>query len=213
MMPRFGLLASRLVGVLPDWHRVRPYWRVVRAMRRRTLRMAGVSVGNLVTIHEQVHIDRRVAVTIGDRVDIRDRVRIGIAESGERAGQLDIGDGTVILSDTQIDCSARVSVGSGTHVGRRAQIFTHSHDTSRRDVPVLDAPITVAPVTIGDDVMIYNDVVILPGVTIGNGAIVAIRSVVTRDVAPYAIVAGSPARVVGSRGEDIGSGSTPGMNS
>ena len=213
MMPRFGLLASRLVGVLPDWHRVRPYWRVVRAMRRRTMRMAGVSVGNLVTIHEQVHIDRRVAVTIGDRVDIRDRVRIGIAESGERAGQLDIGDGTVILSDTQIDCSARVSVGSGTHVGRRAQIFTHSHDTSRRDVPVLDAPITVAPVTIGDDVMIYNDVVILPGVTIGNGAIVAIRSVVTRDVAPYAIVAGSPARVVGSRGEDIGSGSTPGMNS
>ncbi|NBX47330.1 MAG: hypothetical protein EBT22_09120 [Chloroflexi bacterium] len=48
--------------------------------------------------------------------------------------------------------------------------------------------------------MIYNDVVILPGVTIGNGAVVAIRSVVTRDVAPYAIVAGSPARVVGTRG-------------
>ncbi|MCX5987249.1 MAG: acyltransferase [Chloroflexi bacterium] len=199
-MPRFGLLASRLVATLPDWHRVGPYWRVVRAMRRRTLRMAGVSVGNSVTIHEQVHIDRRVAVTIGDRVDLRDRVRIGIAESGERAGQLDIGAGTVILSDTQIDCSAWVRVGSGTHVGRRAQIFTHSHDTSRRDVPVLNAPITVAPVSIGDDVMIYNDVVILPGVTIGNGAVVAIRSVVTRDVAPYAIVAGSPARVVGTRG-------------
>ena len=65
---------------------------------------------------------------------------------------------------------------------------------------MLDAPITVAPVAIGDDVMIYNDVVILPGVTIGNGAVVAIRSVVTRDVAPYAIVAGSPARVVGTRG-------------
>ena len=143
-------------------------------MRRRTLQLAGVSVGILATIHERVHIDRRVAVTIGDRVDIRDRVRIGIAESGARAGRLDIGAGTVILSDTQIDCSAWVRVGSGTHVGRRAQIFTHSHDTSRRDVPVLDAPITVAPVAIGDDVMIYNDVVILPGVTIGNGAVVAI---------------------------------------
>ena len=199
-MPRFGLLAARLVGALPDLHRLGPYWRVLRAMRRRTLQLAGVSVGNLATIHERVHIDRRVAVTIGDRVDIRDRVRIGIAESGARAGRLDIGAGTVILSDTQIDCSAWVRVGSGTHVGRRAQIFTHSHDTSRRDVPVLDAPITVAPVAIGDDVMIYNDVVILPGVTIGNGAVVAIRSVVTRDVAPYAIVAGSPARVVGTRG-------------
>ena len=153
-MPRFGLLAARLVGALPDLHRIGPYWRVLRAMRRRTLQLAGVSVGNLATIHERVHIDRRVAVTIGDRVDIRDRVRIGIAESGDRAGRLDIGAGTVILSDTQIDCSAWVRVGSGTHVGRRAQIFTHSHDTSRRDVPVLDAPITVAPVTIGDDVKI-----------------------------------------------------------
>ncbi len=198
-MPRFGLLISRLVAALPDWHRVGPYWRLVRAMRWQTLRMAGVSVGSSVTIHEQVHIDRRVAVRIGDRVDIRDRVRIGIAESGERAGRLEVGAGTVILSDTQIDCSALVRIGSGTHVGRRAQIFTHSHDTSRREVPVLDAPITVAPVTIGDNVMIYNDVVILPGVTIGNGAVVGIRSVVTRDVAQDTIVAGSPARVVGTR--------------
>ena len=69
-MPRFGLLAARLVGALPDLHRVGPYWRVLRAMRRRTLQSAGVSIGNLATIHERVHIDRRVAVTIGDRVDI-----------------------------------------------------------------------------------------------------------------------------------------------
>lgn len=109
-MPRFGLLAARLVGALPDLHRFGPYWRVLRAMRRRTLQLAGVSVGNLATIHERVHIDRRVAVTIGERVDIRDRVRIGIAESGDRAGRLDIGVGTVILSDTQIDCSAWVRV-------------------------------------------------------------------------------------------------------
>ncbi|NBX47329.1 MAG: hypothetical protein EBT22_09115 [Chloroflexi bacterium] len=87
-MPRFGLMAARLVGALPDLHRVGPYWRVLRAIRRRTLQLAGVSVGNLATIHERVHIDRRVAVTIGDRVDIRDRVRIGIAESGDRAGRM-----------------------------------------------------------------------------------------------------------------------------
>ncbi|NCA12921.1 MAG: hypothetical protein EBS89_02110 [Proteobacteria bacterium] len=47
--------------------------------------------------------------------------------------------------------------------------------------------------------MIYNDVVILPGVTIGDGAVVAIRAVVTRDVQSGAVVAGVPARVVGRR--------------
>ena len=47
--------------------------------------------------------------------------------------------------------------------------------------------------------MLYNEVVVLPGVTIGDGAVVAVRAVVTRDVPPYAVVAGVPARVIGSR--------------
>jgi acetyltransferase-like isoleucine patch superfamily enzyme len=78
-------------------------------------------------------------------------------------------------------------------------VFTHAHDVSRLAVSVLEAPLTSAPVTIGDDVMIYNDVVILPGVTIGDGAVVAVRAVVTKDVEVGAIVAGVPARVVGHR--------------
>ena len=48
--------------------------------------------------------------------------------------------------------------------------------------------------------MIYSDVVILPGVTIGDGAVVGVRSVVTKDVEPYAIVAGVPAVRTGERG-------------
>jgi acetyltransferase-like isoleucine patch superfamily enzyme len=78
-------------------------------------------------------------------------------------------------------------------------VFTHTHDTSRRDVSVLQAPIVTAPIAIGDDVMLFNDVVVLPGVTIGDGAVVGIRAVVTRDVPPYARVAGIPARIIGQR--------------
>jgi acetyltransferase-like isoleucine patch superfamily enzyme len=63
----------------------------------------------------------------------------------------------------------------------------------------LRSAITTSPVTIGDDVMIYSDVVILPGVTIGDGAVVAVRSVVTGDVEPYTVVAGVPARKIGER--------------
>lgn len=56
--------------------------------------------------------------------------------------------------------------------------------------------------TIGPDVWIGSEAWILPGVTIGAGAIIAARSVVTRDVAPYAIVAGNPAREVKRRFDD-----------
>lgn len=55
---------------------------------------------------------------------------------------------------------------------------------------------TRGDVVIGNDVWLGTDCMILSGVTVGNGAVVAARSVVTRDVPPYAIVAGNPARVV-----------------
>ncbi|MFM7196487.1 MAG: acyltransferase [Chloroflexota bacterium] len=198
-MNRTALLLARALLAVPDLHRVNPWWRALCEARRVALRRSGVRVGDGVVVHERVHLDRRVTVSLGDRSEVRDRVRIGIAEVGERSGAFTLGPGSVVLSDTQVDCTASVTVGRRTHVGRRAQVFTHAHDVSRRSVPVLEAPVTSASVVIGDDVMIYNDVVILPGVTIGDGAVVAIRAVVTRDVQSGAVVAGVPARVVGRR--------------
>ena len=59
-------------------------------------------------------------------------------------------------------------------------------------------------VTIGNDVWIGHGAVVLPGVTIGNGAVVGANAVVTRDVAPYTIVGGAPARAIRPRfAEDI----------
>jgi acetyltransferase-like isoleucine patch superfamily enzyme len=60
-------------------------------------------------------------------------------------------------------------------------------------------PATKGDVVIGNDVWIGNGALILSGVTIGDGAVVGAQAVVTRDVPPYAIVAGNPARVVGHR--------------
>ena len=163
------------------------------------MRARGLHVDETAILHERVHLHRGIALRLAAGAEVRDRVRIGIDEPGLRASSLSVGAGSVILSDSHIDCSAPVTVGARTHVGRRAQLFTHTHDVDRRDVPVLEAPVVSRPITIGDDVMLFNDVVVLPGVTIGDGAVVAVRSVVTRDVPPYAKMAGSPARQIGER--------------
>ena len=194
-----ALLVERTLLALPDVHRMRPYWRALRTARIAALRRRHPRVDPSATLHERVRVHRGIELRLDAGAEIRDRVRIGIDEPGLGASAFTLGAGSVVLSDSHVDCSAPVTIGRRTHIGRRAQLFTHSHDVGDRAVPVLEAPIVSRPIFIGDDVMLFGDVVVLPGVTIGDGAVIAVRSVVTRDVAPYAKVAGSPARQIGER--------------
>jgi putative colanic acid biosynthesis acetyltransferase WcaF len=69
-----------------------------------------------------------------------------------------------------------------------------SHDLSKRALPLI-----VAPIDIGEDAFLGAKVFVMPGVIIGEGVVVGAASVVVRDVAPWAIVAGNPAKQVGTR--------------
>ena len=143
-------------------------------------------------MHQGVYFTSSLRLRLHAGCELRDRVRLGIDEPVAGVTSFELGEGSVVLSDCHLDCSAPIRIGAGVHIGRRTQIYTHSHDTGQRAVPVLAAPIRTAPVIIEDDVMLYSDVVVLPGVTIGRGAVVAVRAVVTRDVAPYQVVGGIP---------------------
>ena len=204
-MPRFprspaNLALCRLLCVLPDLHRLRPYWQTLRRLRAAVLRQRpGCTIGGGVTLHEGLYFTSSLRLRLHGGCELRDRVRLGIDEPGAGATSFELGAGSVVLSDCHLDCSAPIRIGAGVHIGRRTQIYTHTHDTEQRAVPVLAAPIRTAPVTIEDDVMLYSDVVVLPGVTIGRGAVVAVRAVVTRDVAPYQVGGGIPAQPIGER--------------
>lgn len=88
--------------------------------------------------------------------------------------------------------TARVDIGADTMLGPYVQIYCADH---HRDPGLRTKGLERAlPVTIGAQVWIGGAAIILPGVTVGDGAIVAAGAVVTRDVAPGAIVAGNPAR-------------------
>ncbi|WP_417277648.1 sugar O-acetyltransferase [Celeribacter sp.] len=103
-----------------------------------------------------------------------------------------LGDGTFLNVGCVVLDSARVEIGENTMIGPRTQIYCADH---HRD-PVLRGQLIerALPVTIGKDVWIGGAAIILPGVTIGDGAIVGAGSVVTKDVAPGARVVGNPAR-------------------
>jgi len=87
-----------------------------------------------------------------------------------------------------------VSVGARATVSLRAHLCAGSHDHERQDMPLLRTPIRI-----GDDAWVCADAFVGPGVTVGAGAVVAARAVAVRDVEPWAIVAGNPARPVGPR--------------
>lgn len=107
-----------------------------------------------------------------------------------------------IKSDTFIECTGGVSIGRHFHTGRGLTIFSTAHNyKTGRTIPY-DTDDILMPVQIDDFVWCGTNVTILPGVHIGEGAIVGAGSVVSRNIAPYAVVAGNPARVIGMRNVD-----------
>lgn len=70
------------------------------------------------------------------------------------------------------------------------------------DIPVSEQVTAKGPISVGSDVLVSFQALVMSGVSIGHGAVVAARAVVTKDVPPYAIVAGVPAKVVGWRFEE-----------
>jgi len=92
----------------------------------------------------------------------------------------------------------RITTGSDVSIGPEASILTLGHDPQSPDFADKGGE-----VVLGDRVWIGYRAIILPGVTIGEGAVVGAGAVVTRDVAPHSIVAGTPARKVGDRSRDL----------
>jgi acetyltransferase-like isoleucine patch superfamily enzyme len=122
--------------------------------------------------------------------------------------RIKIGDNVYIGKDSLIECNATI----GNHcliANRVAFVGRHDHDFRQIGIPIRfscwigdslpSASIRQEEVVVCDDVWIGYGAILLTGITVGRGAIVATGSVVTKDVEPYAIVAGNPAKKVGER--------------
>jgi acetyltransferase-like isoleucine patch superfamily enzyme len=106
-------------------------------------------------------------------------------------GTLTIGQGASNVGLT-IMCAKEVTIGNGVRIGRNVSI----RDWNGSHVIITETYKNHAPVRINNHVWLCSGCTILPGVTVGEGAIVAANAVVTKDVPPRVIVAGNPAKVV-----------------
>lgn len=135
--------------------------------------------------------------THGINVDYRCRIQPSHAVAGQ---EIILGNHPHIGSNTLIDYTGTIIAGDRLTISDDASVFTHSHrlDGSKRDWR--DEPLRYSKLAIGSDVWIGAKSIILDSVEeIGDGAVIAAGSVVTKNVPPGAIVAGSPAKIIRMR--------------
>lgn len=118
-------------------------------------------------------------------VEYRKRLRVG-KNSGWNWG-------------TWINAQGGVEIGSNVIIGPGCMIHSANHKFERVDTPIRLQGYTEEPVRIEDDCWLGASVTVVPGVTIGKGSVIGAGSVVTKDVPPYSVAIGNPARVIRSR--------------
>lgn len=111
---------------------------------------------------------------------------------------LKIGPHTTIGNDGFFDARDGITIGSSVNIAGEVRIYTREHDIDAPDFAEVGGP-----VFIDDYAYIGTRVTILPGVRVGYGAVVASGAVVTKDVPPYALVGGVPAKVIRERARDL----------
>jgi acetyltransferase-like isoleucine patch superfamily enzyme len=148
------------------------------------------SFGTHCVMGRRVRVWGPVRIFIGSRSALFEDVII----SG--VGEVRIGDQTTIGHNSVLVSRQRIEIGNNTMLAAFCYVLDNDHEFDHPSVPIPEQGLRISPVKIGNDVWVGAHSIILRGVTIGDGAVVAANSVVTQDVPPYAVVAGSPAKIV-----------------
>ena len=135
-------------------------------------------------------------IAVGDRVLIGAGSWLIVPEQKSPGPNIIIGD-RVRMNQTSISGVHRVEIEEGVALARGCYISDHSHGFDDPDRFIRDQPLSrVAPVHIRRGAWLGNNCVVLPGVTIGAGAVIGANSVVTSDIPDRTVAAGAPARVL-----------------
>ena len=114
-------------------------------------------------------------------------------------GNISIGTNCRIHPMCFIDGPGGIEIGSNIGIASGTQIYTQNHKYMDKKIPYYQQEVELAKVVIEDDVWVGANSLIMAGITLKQGTIVAAGSVVTKDSEPYSVIAGVPARKIGQR--------------
>jgi len=191
---------------LPKWLRV--YWRVRLGVLWRWYTLAArLKYWHSMDIGSNCRIDR--GVTVRQFLSRNGCLRIVLQGHNKIFRDTHFqGSGTITFGPRSycglfciFGVNDRIDIGADVLIGDSVTIRDTGHIFADVDAPIISQGIDVRPVVIEDDVWIGHGATVLKGVRIGRGAVVAAGAVVTRNVEPYTVVGGVPARLIGRRGE------------
>lgn len=150
-----------------------------------------IEMGHGCKIHADASVDasRSPGIRIGDKVTLN---RYAYVQGGN--GGVRIGDRVEINNFSIVNGTGGVDIGEDTLIGPGVRLISYQH-RHVRGATIHSQPVDTRPIRIGRDVWLGANAIILAGVTVGDGAVVAAGAVVREDVPAYAVVAGVPARI------------------
>ena len=163
-----------------------------------------VFIGDRVFIGEYSYIDPKTISTkivLGNDVYISRLCRLSSGSSEDYIGEVIIEDSVHVGQNCFLDGAGKLKIGKDSMLGPNVIFFTGDHDFRDPTVPIRFQGGIPKPIIVEEDVWLGANVIVLGGVTIGKGSVIAAGSVVTKDIPPYSIAVGTPAKVVGQRGQ------------
>lgn len=162
-----------------------------RALYWRSLGMSlgpGVRLGKIVVTWPH-------KISLEERCSLEHGVYFNAAGGHSTGHAITVGAGTFIGSHCEFNAIESIQIGQNCLIASGSRFIDHNHGTGM-GIPMKLQPEVSAPILLGSDVWIGANCVVLKGVTIGDGAIVAAGSIVTKSVDPYTIVGGAPAKLI-----------------
>lgn len=180
-------------------HRAYTWWYLIRYWRLLKLRLTqpGVICEGMVFLDRDTDITARTGygrLILGAWTHIGRGTAIRAHE-----GTLRIGPNCVIGQHDTINCYLDLEIGGAGLIADWVYVSDFDHKADDLTIPIRDQGIVKTPVRIGRDVWLGTKSTVTRGVRIGEGSIVGANAVVTKDVAPYSVVGGAPARVLRRR--------------
>jgi len=198
-MKRWSQLVAEAAWLfyLPSWLRLLRSLAADARARRKFAR----SGGSLAAGVEVVSVDR-LQLASGVSVQSGTLLHCGGLDWCHGQGRIAIGANSYIGHQCVLYGSGEIEIGSDVLIAPRVVITSQQHDFTRPDLPIRLQEQRFQRIVIGNDVWIGAGAIVLPGVTIGDGAVIAAGAVVSRDVPPRAVAMGVPARVLRLRPDE-----------